>query len=227
MSDEVKLPTEDEIAQLPRWARVAFAARCARRALPLFTKHWPSAPVKHIDAVTRAVTFAEQTASDATSSDDSVTEIADATNAIADETTTTAAAAVVAAATDAAFAAFANAAHADAANVAARVAHAGVSVTLIRADYQRLWEESRRLEWTDDSPVPSSVFEPLYFGTKSLVVELFANANVQPSLMGEAVVKLWEAANEYHMARGGGVLTFDEFKQVIPALDSVGPTAEG
>ena len=30
-----KLPTEDEIARLPRWAIVAFAARCARRVLPL------------------------------------------------------------------------------------------------------------------------------------------------------------------------------------------------
>jgi hypothetical protein len=31
-----EIPTEEEIAKLPRWARVAFAARCARRALPLF-----------------------------------------------------------------------------------------------------------------------------------------------------------------------------------------------
>jgi hypothetical protein len=34
------IPTEDEIARLPRWARVAFAARCARRVLPLFRHHW-------------------------------------------------------------------------------------------------------------------------------------------------------------------------------------------
>lgn len=32
-----QLPSEEEIAELPRWARVAFAARCARRVLPLYS----------------------------------------------------------------------------------------------------------------------------------------------------------------------------------------------
>ncbi len=36
MPDDVKVPSEEEIAQLPKWARVAFAARCAERVLPLF-----------------------------------------------------------------------------------------------------------------------------------------------------------------------------------------------
>src|SRR4051812_9654562 len=35
------LPTEEEIAKLPRWARVAFAARCARRVLPFAQVGWP------------------------------------------------------------------------------------------------------------------------------------------------------------------------------------------
>ncbi len=30
----VKLPSEKEIEQLPRWGRVGFAARCARRGQP-------------------------------------------------------------------------------------------------------------------------------------------------------------------------------------------------
>src|SRR5438552_7202283 len=34
------LPTEEEIAKLPRWARVAFAARSARRVLPLLPLTW-------------------------------------------------------------------------------------------------------------------------------------------------------------------------------------------
>ncbi len=41
MADAVQLPTEEEIAALPRWARVAFAARCARRVLPLFSRNFP------------------------------------------------------------------------------------------------------------------------------------------------------------------------------------------
>ncbi len=36
MSEKVNIPTEKEIGQLPRWAQVAFAARCARRVQPLF-----------------------------------------------------------------------------------------------------------------------------------------------------------------------------------------------
>ena len=59
---EATLPTEKEIRQLPRWARVAFAARCARRALPLFVKHWPNAPRHHVEAITNAVEVAESAA---------------------------------------------------------------------------------------------------------------------------------------------------------------------
>lgn len=36
-------PTREEIAGLPRWAIVAFAARCARRVLPFFDAAWPRA----------------------------------------------------------------------------------------------------------------------------------------------------------------------------------------
>ncbi len=36
------LPTCEELAMLPRWARVAFAARCARRMLPLLQHFMPN-----------------------------------------------------------------------------------------------------------------------------------------------------------------------------------------
>jgi hypothetical protein len=36
-----KLPSPKDIAGLPRRARVGFAARCARRVLPLIGLHWP------------------------------------------------------------------------------------------------------------------------------------------------------------------------------------------
>src|SRR5438552_2221502 len=42
------VPTQEEIEKLPRWARVAFAARCARRVLPAFKHFWPEAPEEHI-----------------------------------------------------------------------------------------------------------------------------------------------------------------------------------
>lgn len=62
---------------------------------------------------------------------------------------------------------------------------------------------------------------------KAFTLEAFVSEGTDPHALGEAVVKLWEAANEYHMARGGGVLTFDEFKQMIPALVPVGPETGG
>jgi hypothetical protein len=41
MSQEITIPSEEEIKQLPRWAIVAYAARCARRVEPLFVFFWP------------------------------------------------------------------------------------------------------------------------------------------------------------------------------------------
>jgi hypothetical protein len=59
MGDDVKLPTEKEVRQLPRWARVAFAARCARRVEPLLKLHWPEAPQQDVQAVGMAIRAAE------------------------------------------------------------------------------------------------------------------------------------------------------------------------
>lgn len=55
-----ELATKEEILQLPRWAQVAFAARCARRVEPLFLNNWPDAPLKHVEAVSHAVAAVEQ-----------------------------------------------------------------------------------------------------------------------------------------------------------------------
>lgn len=51
----VTLPTKEEIETLPRWARVAFAARFSRRVAPLFVHFWPGAPQVHVKAIERAV----------------------------------------------------------------------------------------------------------------------------------------------------------------------------
>lgn len=49
-------------AQLPHWARVAFAARCARRVFPLFSIYWPNALPERPEAVVRAIELAERSA---------------------------------------------------------------------------------------------------------------------------------------------------------------------
>jgi len=56
------LPTEKEIFNLPRWARVAFAARCARRVLPLYQAGQPSSVEEGPDPIDEAIAFAENTA---------------------------------------------------------------------------------------------------------------------------------------------------------------------
>lgn len=50
---------------LPHWARVAFAARCARRVQYLLRRHWPDVKQVRIDAVERAIDLAERSAAHA------------------------------------------------------------------------------------------------------------------------------------------------------------------
>jgi hypothetical protein len=60
---------QHQIRQLPYWARVAFAARCARRVLPLFTRFWSAADVAHQQALERAIRLVEESASTAHAAD--------------------------------------------------------------------------------------------------------------------------------------------------------------
>lgn len=48
-----------------------------------------------------------------------------------------------------------------------------------------------------------------------------------PADLGSLLVELWEAANEYHMARGGGVLTAERFEAVPVAAGLLPPPTEG
>ncbi|MCZ7633848.1 hypothetical protein FBT69_05385 [Synechococcales cyanobacterium CNB] len=63
--DGAHLPTKEYLQALPRWARVAFAARCARRVQPLFAHFRQKAPKEHIEAVDTAITLTERSAADA------------------------------------------------------------------------------------------------------------------------------------------------------------------
>lgn len=55
-------PSEAELNQLPRWARVAFAARCARRVEWFFVRFWRGGPANIAMAVKSAIEFAEESA---------------------------------------------------------------------------------------------------------------------------------------------------------------------
>ena len=186
---EVEVPTRDELAQLPRWAIVAFAARCARRVQPLFTQSWPDAPQHHVIAVENAIALSEKRASSGKSNSLVVPGViivsgggvyAAARAAYTAYAASTAATAAARAADAAAYAARAADA-ADAADAAARAADAvraadaatkaarhavnaspiQIILSSIRNDFACLLEASRRENWDDTTPVPPSFFEPL------------------------------------------------------------------
>jgi hypothetical protein len=167
------IPTEEDLRRLPRWAQVAFGARCARRVLPLFSDDWPYAPGQYAQAVERAVELAEQAAGDP-----AVVAAAAAPETAGDNTI---AAAMIAAhdARDAAdhaargghktadLAARAAAAATDvsaadlAARAAAGIAAAGVAAA-IRGDFDQLAAAATAAGWDDSTPVPPTVFGPLW-----------------------------------------------------------------
>ncbi len=64
-------PTDElDPARLPHWARVAFAARCARYVQPCFASLWPDADPEHIQSLEDALTYAEQSAAKASPNGD-------------------------------------------------------------------------------------------------------------------------------------------------------------
>ena len=164
------IPSEEEIKQLPRWAQVAFAARCARRVQPLFTACWPDAPQKHINAVEQAITMTEKAYAYATA------DLADAAY------TATAAAAAYPIAADAAYAAYSAAyavvaveAETTTTKAAAAVSEAYAAVKKIgskeleswalagiRRDFDTLVQLSKKKKWNDDAPVRPEVFGPMW-----------------------------------------------------------------
>ncbi len=63
MNVQDHLPHAVELQQLPRWAIVAFAARCSRRIAPLMDAHWPKeVHDSHRTQVHHAISGAEESA---------------------------------------------------------------------------------------------------------------------------------------------------------------------
>jgi len=165
--NEAQIPTKEEIELLPRWAQVAFAARCARRVQPLILHDWPEAPQIFLDNIDKAITLAEASAADPASASEKADAATFARAAYA-AYAADAAAARAAYAADAARAAYADdaAAAADAARAAYAAADAAtfarVAVRAIRADFELLGAFARREGWDNDTPVPPEVFGPMW-----------------------------------------------------------------
>ena len=177
----MELPTQEELSQLPRRAIVAYAARCARRVLPIYLATEP--PEQHRSAVAHAVEMAERAACDAVDITDAKAAYNAAKRVAMDSDTTHAA---ITSATSAALTAFSALAGrtayaarvAEAAHSAAEAADAAFSdaaaladahdvggtinaasaaaraADAIRDDFEALRRLATEESWTDDTPVP-------------------------------------------------------------------------
>jgi hypothetical protein len=176
---DTRLPTTEEISELPRWAVVAFAARCARRVQPQFKSHWPDAPARHLNAIERTLQFAEDEAELSSNfTKGTNTDIEAAVRAAipnADDTAYAAARTAEFALLTALRAAnaarglprYGNANAAMSAADTARYADAaanGDDVTkfAIWTDYDTLSQAWKAGRWNDSTPVPPSVFGPMW-----------------------------------------------------------------
>jgi hypothetical protein len=238
MPDEPLLPTEEELRKLPRWARVAYAARCALRVLPLFEAAWPEALERDRNAVEWAIIAAARAARAARADGDeaffagAAAEAREAAHLAAGldsrayyAADAARAAADAARAADAAHAAIA--AHAVTNAYAAARAAAGADVETSRAmqaDYDLLCSAAQLEHWTDDTPIPQEIFGPLWPEgpppawpkpePESDVAELVLTIDVPEGIADEDVVglvaELVKRADAMHRAYGGHGLEIEE-----------------
>lgn len=166
-------PSHRIVESLPHWAKVAFAARCARRIQPFFIHFWPNAPAEHVTNVDDAISLAEKAARDA--DDRPIARRADYTAAIAahgpDHADVRDGAVAVARAAALAAHAVKSDAHLEAfdaqeaaleAALASSPTHYDATRTASERDLARLRQAAEENGWTDDTPVPSDILGPLW-----------------------------------------------------------------
>ncbi|HUR54125.1 MAG TPA: hypothetical protein VMZ71_08335, partial [Gemmataceae bacterium] len=227
------LPTEDDISKLPRWARVAFAARCARRVQLLYRHFWAEAPEAQVFTVALTVEYTELVAAcDLPPYDEDVTVAGYAQAAHEADLLATPfgdgcyAAATASFAGDYAFRVM-NDAPDDSAYMAASAAvRAAESVAnlrpVIRRDFDHLAELARWRKWTDDTPVPPEVFGPLWpeglpkgwpvdesLTATELPLRFLVRNGTKPAVSEDEAVNLFNILNQYHIARTGVRLTLE------------------
>ncbi len=240
---EAIVPTKEEIRQLAHWGRVAFAARCARRAQPFFAKHWPDALREHLEAVEYAIQVAENAA--ASPFHVKIAHAHTVANAAADAAVASSDADAAASANVAAYAA---AAAADAAtytyvssrevtNAAAAAARAGVPVANIRGDFDLLLERSKHEKWDDKTPVPPSVFPPLdaelpepeqpepltvmtaeeLQADETIIgkIRFFGKPGITAQELAPHIRSTYQALNQLTLAKYGKYLKLADFKRLV------------
>lgn len=174
MSDQgdTAIPSTAELKQLPRWARVAFAARCAGRVRPLYLHARPVALSGDLEAIDTAIAIAANAAARAAHAARADAARVDAyvDDHYVDAAGHAARAAVLAARAAAAVhgARAAAAAHAavhaagEAAAIAAGFANSDAVARAIRSDFESIRRRAADERWDDDTPVAQEVFGPMW-----------------------------------------------------------------
>lgn len=237
------LPSEEEIAVLPRWAQVAFAARCARRVLPLFALyHWPHPGAVNLHVLRLGVGSAERgdTWEALTAHQNAIGMMHDAAMATAQKHHTPAIWSASAARTlyeaiqsrlatnqdEIRYAVFETTRAAESASGSFELQ------SVIRRDFDHLAALAEWQHWTDDTPVPPEVFGPLWPEgppkgwppatdvpqRTELAIEAFARDRATEQMIEDDIVNLFNALNRYHIARSGVRLTLEQFRSLLPAL---------
>jgi hypothetical protein len=245
MTNEVTIPSKEELQVIPRWARVAFGARCARRVQPLIKPDFPGA-AKYLEVTEAAIVMSERSAAAAEVDhsyveDDTVKGEGDSDfDAYAHDTAYAAAAAVDPLDDDHAAAAR------DAAIAASRAfpAFEDPLAVALRYDYQLLRDTAQREGWTDETPVPPQFFGPLWpFGAPQgwplgvseaglampeLTLEFDIPDDVDPDEADAAIGQIIQRLSDLHTAMGGNGLEIADGIAYEPAmeLEPVGPEGE-
>lgn len=155
------VPIYDEIRNLTHWARVAFAARCARRVSRLEKHLRPNANELISTAIEQLIRYAEQAAVTTDTNIDGAFDVGMAASYYSDNDTYCVQAAISAARSADGFpkendnAAFS----AEYASNAANPWNAG---SHLRHDFEIVYGLAIANTWTDNTPVPPSVFGPFW-----------------------------------------------------------------
>lgn len=236
-----KLPSKEEYEALPRWARTALAARCARRLQPLFAQHWPDALQDQARDFYQLISIAESSAESAKSMLDDVYPYIDYGNDGEDVHSTihnaamyaweTASCAGAEATGD--FSGFGAIKFLPKADEAAAANGSLIAATV--RDYLLLSEASKTEGWTDATSVPSEFFGPLWPNAapkdwpdadshsgkgvqQAIKLQIEVPEGIDEDELKRRIEELLLAASELHIAHGGSGLKLD----TLEVWDTVG-----
>lgn len=222
LDEKIELPSQEELATLPRWAIVAYAARCARRVQPLFADSALPLSQVHDSAFLKVIHLVEQAASHP--EDASGLIAADLSLADARERSHAGKAIGGSAATaDSGFhrnksQSIASAAYTAESSFLAAKLHVEEHVIcqVIRSDFELLRGLAQREGWTDDSPVDVRLLGPLWPDgvpegwpeDPATVPSPFPLAIDPGAADIETIREVMEALSDFHEAHTGYALTY-------------------